>query len=314
MRLMFKEQFPREKLSDRTKRIVGMVTEEINALTKTDNAEALAISALKTAGLNIKSVDKGTDALFFMGVGQAKALARLAVDDPEIVKEKPSKAAKEKAASVLRSNPGIDIALFGRMVAEDPSLNTDACSQVAHSISTHKISNEYDYFSAVDDRSPVDNAGAAHIDTTEYNSSTLYRYATVAVHALARQLEDEAVTTVKEFVRAFVLSMPRGKQNAFANRTVPDAILVTVRTDQPINFAGAFEKPVPSSEEGYVSASSKQLVSHVKRLYRNFSGDPVLSLTSGELLEELGDSLSFGELLDVLEKDLQTRVGNGGKE
>ena len=50
----------------------------------------------------------------------------------------------------------MDIALFGRMVADDPSLNTDACAQVAHSISTHRVSNEYDYFTAVDDLSPED--------------------------------------------------------------------------------------------------------------------------------------------------------------
>ncbi len=40
------------------------------------------------------------------------------------------------------------------MVASDPSLNYDAAAQVAHSISTHKIQNEYDFFTAVDDRAP----------------------------------------------------------------------------------------------------------------------------------------------------------------
>ena len=41
---------------------------------------------------------------------------------------------------------------------------------------------------AVDDLGPEDNAGAGHIGTVEFNSSTLYRYATVAVHELAGQL------------------------------------------------------------------------------------------------------------------------------
>lgn len=39
-------------------------------------------------------------------------------------------------------------------IASDPSLNYDAAAQVAHSISTHAIHNEYDYFTAVDDRAP----------------------------------------------------------------------------------------------------------------------------------------------------------------
>ena len=81
----------------------------------------------------------------------------------------------------------MDMALFGRMVADDPSLNYDAAAQVAHSISTHAVQNEYDYFTAVDDCQAEDNAGAGHLGTVEYNSSTLYRYATVNVMELAGQ-------------------------------------------------------------------------------------------------------------------------------
>lgn len=51
--------------------------------------------------------------------------------------------------------------LFGRMVAEAASLNYDAAAQVAHSISTHAVQNEYDYFTAVDDCPDSDNAAQA---------------------------------------------------------------------------------------------------------------------------------------------------------
>ena len=37
---------------------------------------------------------------------------------------------------------------------------------------------------------------------------------------------------VRGFAQAFLLSMPTGKQNSFANRTLPDAVYVTVRRDQ----------------------------------------------------------------------------------
>ena len=57
---------------------------------------------------------------------------------------------------------------FGRMVASDPSLNYDASAQVAHSISTHRVQTEYDYFTAVDDCAPEDSAGAGHLGTVEY--------------------------------------------------------------------------------------------------------------------------------------------------
>jgi CRISPR-associated protein Cas7/Cse4/CasC subtype I-E len=156
-----------------------------------------------------------------MSTAQARELAKLVVENP--------KPGVKESQLALRLNPGIDIALFGRMVADDPTLNTDACAQVAHSISTHKVSNEYDYFTAVDDFSSEDSAGAGHIGTVEFNSSTLYRYATVAVHELYKQLAGDTADAVCEFVRAFICSMPTGKQNTFANRTLPDAVLVALR-------------------------------------------------------------------------------------
>jgi CRISPR system Cascade subunit CasC len=308
---MFRDLLPSGELGVRTKRIVGMVADEIRNLDSNGDPEVAAKNILETAGLKIKSAETGTDALFFLSIAQAKALAKLATEDPETTDDKPSKEAKKKAQDALRQSPGIDVALFGRMVADDPSLNTDACAQVAHSISTHKISNEYDYFTAVDDLSPADNAGAGHIGTVEFNSSTLYRYTTVAVHQLYKQLGDntgdDTIDAVTNFVQAFVCSMPTGKQNTFANRTLPDAVLVALRTDQPINLVGAFEKPVPPSDEGYVTASAKRLVAHARSVYRNFAGDPDLSLTAGELLSELGSIQPLKELLLSLADEIRKR-------
>jgi CRISPR system Cascade subunit CasC len=311
-----RELFPPMEIGVRTKRIVDMVADEIRNLDSTGDPEATAKEILETAGLanaesKIKSgkanLDILSNAMFFLSIAQAKALAMLATEDPETTDDKPSKEAKERAHNALKQFPGIDVALFGRMVADDPSLNTDACAQVAHSISTHKISNEYDYFTAVDDLSPADNAGAGHIGTVEFNSSTLYRYATVAVHQLYKQLGDDTIDAVTAFVRAFVCSMPDGKQNTFANRTLPDAVLVALRTDQPINLVGAFEKPVPPSDEGYVTASAKRLVAHARSVYRNFAGEPDLSLTAGELLFELGSIQPLKELLLSLADEIHKR-------
>ena len=55
----------------------------------------------------------------------------------------------EKAMKTRTSAP--DIALFGRMLAENPTLNIDAASQVAHAISTHRVNMDMDFFTAVDD-------------------------------------------------------------------------------------------------------------------------------------------------------------------
>ena len=176
----------------RTKKVAELVKEQILALAPEADADKLAKKALENAG--IKSDDKGTKALFFMSTAQAKALAELAVAGSTDKKE------YQKA---LKAAPSMDMALFGRMVADDPSLNYDAAAQVAHSISTHAVQNEYDYFTAVDDCQAEDNAGAGHLGTVEYNSSTLYRYATVNVMELAGQLgAEQAAETVRALWRS----------------------------------------------------------------------------------------------------------------
>lgn len=312
VRTMFRDLLPNEALGVRTKKIVSMVANELRSLGREVDPEEAAKRILENAGLKIKSIEKGTDALFFLSFAQARALAKLAFECPDVISEKASKESKEKAHYALKQFPGIDVALFGRMVADDPSLNNDACAQVAHSISTHKINNEYDYFTAVDDMSDEDNAGAGHIGTVEFNSSTLYRYATVAVHELNRQLADETINAVLCFVKAFVSSMPTGKQNTFANRTLPDALLITLRKDQPINFVGAFEKPISASDEGYAAASAKRLSAHVMSVYKSFAKEPVLSLVTGELLSGLGNVQPLDDLINALKDALCEQMSNSG--
>lgn len=197
MRAMFSDIFEKEDVGTRTKRVVDMVASKIlqhNPDFDEKKAGKLAAEALKLAGLKLKDNDTVTDALFFISDSQAEALAQLAVSEE-----------KEKSLykNALKEFPAIDIALFGRMVASDPSLNYDAAAQVAHSISTHKIQNEYDFFTAVDDRAPEDNDGAGHLGTTEFNSSTLYRYATVNVAELNCHLGKDTPMAVRGFAQAF---------------------------------------------------------------------------------------------------------------
>ena len=72
------------------------------------------------------------------------------------------------------------------------------------------------------------------IGTIEFASATVYRYATINVGMLRENLGDDAVVdrAIELFVDSFVRSMPTGKITTFANRTLPDAVLVQVRNDQ----------------------------------------------------------------------------------
>lgn len=185
------------------------------------------------------------------------------------------------------------------MVADDANLNVDAASQVAHSISTHTIQNEYDYFTAVDDCSAEDNAGAGHLGTMEFNSATLYRYATVNVYDLVNTIGGDAADAVKGFAEAFICSMPTGKQNSYANRTLPDMVYVTVRNDQPVNLSGAFERPVYSNG-GYAEKSIEALAEHARKVYEDFCGAPVQSFVIGSDIVSGAEKVNLNELLEKI--------------
>jgi CRISPR system Cascade subunit CasC len=320
MRLMFRGYFAEAELGTRTKRIIDMVAGEIRAIDpakKEDEAKELAKAVIECAG--VTTANEQAKALFFMSKKQAQNLAKLILNTPEIKssdkkkKNKEDSKLKKEAQTALNAGHGVDVALFGRMVADDPSLNADAAAQVAHSISTHKVENEYDYYTALDDLSPEDSAGAGMIGTVEYNSATLYRYATVALHGLASQLsddEDAPAKTLKEFARAFITSMPTGKQNTFANRTLPDAVLITVRADQPVNLVGAFETPVRG--EGFVQKSAEALTSYAQTVYKDFCGEPVKSYIIGALPAELGEKLTLAQLLERLGPEAVAVYQKGG--
>lgn len=301
----FQDLLAEEEKGYRTKRIVGMVADEILALNpemKPEKAEKEAETALKNAGLKIKNAKAGTDALFLLGKKQAQELARLSVDGEKD---------KVKYKKAITDWPSVDMALFGRMVADDPSMNYDAASQVAHAISTHKAVIEYDYFTAVDDKGEEDNAGAGHIGINEFSSSTLYRYATVNVAELYRNLGLKTPEAICEFVEAFIRSMPTGKQNSYASRTLPCSVWIAVREDQPVSMVGAFEKPVErskDSEGGYEENSQRRLVEYAEDLYQDFISQPSFSCVTGKGIDKLGEHASIDKMLEKLKSDLETRL------
>lgn len=309
MRAAFAEN-ARLDVGTRTKKVADLVKEQILPLAPDADADKLAKKALENAGIKFdeksKKDDTVTKALFFMSTAQAKALAELAVE---------GSADKKQYRDALKAAPSMDMALFGRMVADDPSLNYDAAAQVAHSISTHAVQNEYDYFTAVDDCQAEDNAGAGHLGTVEYNSSTLYRYATVNVMELAGQLgAAQTAETVRAFGEAFLFSMPTGKQNTFANRTLPDAVYVTLREDQSVNLCGAFERAVPRSAQGYAAPSKAALAQYAQQMYSSFAEAPAQSFTVGSGLEELAPAQTAKAMLDALEKAVRDALAGNEVE
>lgn len=304
VRLDFKDLLPKEDLGVRTKKIVGMVAHELKKLDSSVSDEAAlkeAEKALTNAGLKIKNAQVGTDALLLMSVKQAQALAQLAAE---------GETDKKKYKAALAENPSTDMAMFGRMVAADPSLNYDAAVQVAHAVSTHEVQTEYDYFTAVDDLADEDNAGAGHIGVAEFNSSTLYRYADVNCMELYRSLGKATPAAVAAFVEAFVTSMPSGKQNSYANTTLPAGVYIAVRTDRPVSLVPAFEKPVPATAEGYETPSLIRMAEYTDEI-SDFVDEPYASFVIGRNLEKLGESQKLKTALEQLQEVIARLLPDG---
>lgn len=177
---------------------------------------------------------------------------------------------KKAVETVLhKARMSADIALFGRMLAEQPGRNTDGACQVAHPISTHKVDMEMDFYTAVDDLNPEGETGAGMMGVVGFNSACYYRYALVDRDQLARNLarkterkngkwvEDladadyaEADKVIRAFLEAMVYAIPSGKQNSFAAQNLPSFGLFVSRVGGvPVSLANAFARPVRPNKE-----------------------------------------------------------------
>ena len=330
-RLYFNDILDAKDVGVRTKRVVEVLAERIteDAPELAGDAAALAKKVFAATKIKLSSPRGKKDApqesgyLLFLSTSQIARLAGLAIASARGGEALDAKTVKK----IFKEEHAVDIALFGRMVADDTDLNVDAACQVAHAISTHAAENEYDFFTAVDDdksRSEEEDAGAGMMGTVEFSSATMYRYATVNLDMLVENLgdDDAALRALEVFIKGFCLSMPTGKQNTFANRTLPEAVVVSVRDDQPVSLVGAFEKPIRTNEaDGYLTRSVEALAEHARAIEDNYGLKPlagfVVALKGGDILAPegpdapapLGERVSFTELPGRVLEVVSPRVG-----
>ncbi|MFE0590867.1 type I-E CRISPR-associated protein Cas7/Cse4/CasC [Micromonospora echinospora] len=200
------------------------------------------------------------------------------------------------------------INLFGRMLAELPGTNVDGAVQVAHAFTTHGTDPQIDFFTAVDDlKQDADQAGSGHMNSAEFSAGTFYRYASVNLADLTRNLGDAAtaVELTAAFLSAFVTAMPQAKKNSTAPFTVPELAYVAVRSDRPVSLASAFETPVRAPlDSGYAEPSRRQLAEYASRIYRLLGDDGLLyhghAGIDDKPFEQLGEvGRSFGALISA---------------
>lgn len=176
-----------------------------------------------------------------------------------------------------RGSRAVDLALFGRMVADIPEMTVDGACQVAHALSTNEVQMEMDFYTAVDDLQPLGETGAGMMGMVEFNSACFYRYSLIDWGKLLSNLggDDElARRTVAAYIEASVRAIPTGKQNSMAAHNPPSLVYVCVREGMPRSLADAFVKPVRPRPRDLVAGSIEALTLYRDRLNVAYGEDP----------------------------------------
>ena len=295
---------PEDQLAVRTKRVVNELVDRLKADDRTRaQREAVAVAMLGGIGLAAEPNDDGeylTQYLLYIGSDEIAKLATVANQHWDALasanppadtgtgkaRKKASKGAitPEIQTEVLKSLDGgkaADLALFGRMLADLPVKNIDGAVQVAHAISTHAVEFEFDYYTAVDDLNTQEETGAGMIGTVEFNSATFYRYTSIDLTDLTKNLGRDrqlAVAVALAYARGFLLAIPSGKQTSFAAQNLPSAALAVVREHGRWSLANAFVKPVSArSADGLVARSIHELVDYYDRLTGMYGDDGIIT-------------------------------------
>lgn len=159
---------------------------------------------------------------------------------------------KLRSETLQKTDQAVDIAMFGRMLADAPGFNREAAVQVAHAFTTHKAVVESDFYTAMDDLKPAEeDVGAGFIGATGFGSGVYYTYVCIDTGTLVGNLADHTALArdgVKAFAEALATVTPSGKINSFANHGLPGFILAEAGDRQPRTLAGAFLKPVKGDD------------------------------------------------------------------
>jgi CRISPR system Cascade subunit CasC len=239
--------------------------------------------------VDAKKPDQVTTAVY-LSPGEIKQIATAVAAG-----EEPKKAVKK-----VNRLDAADIALFGRMVANDATLNVEGAAMFSHALSTHTTSNEIDFFSSVDDlKGDSEDAGASMIGTLEFNSATYYRYTAINLvqfgdqQNLGKLTPEQRTSILKDFIRATLIAVPGARQNSMNAATLPYEVLgIRKSKGQPLQLANAFEAPVKATGKGLQAASLVAMKDHLESLEKTWG-------TLGEKLwlTELGLDAFLNQLL-----------------
>lgn len=239
------------------------------------------------------------DTLLFVSDTEAAAFAAYAAEkefDESKIKDK--ELAKVAKKALNPAEDALDIALFGRMVAKAADMNVEAAASFSHAISTHKVSNEVEFFTALDDRQ--DEPGSAHMGSLEFNSATYYRYISLDLGQLAQTMgEGDLKKAIEAFTKALFVAVPSARQTTQSGASPWEFARVMVRSGQRLQVP--FETAVKAREGGYLQASINELKDYLDKKEK-LAG----SLFGKQASYDWGEDEDFS--IDALVESLQSHV------
>lgn len=313
----FDEYLDAEKLGVRSLRTPALIAERIRKIDEDitgAQAEAAVTALFKAAKIKVERATAQaedddsfsslqTKYLLFLSNAQIERAAQFLAAHVDATFK------KADATELLDNAHSVDIALFGRMIADAADYNVDAAVQVAHAIGVHESEPEFDFYTAVDDVKDIkEESGAGMLGTVQMMSSTLYRFAAVDFDALTTNLASTqaALEALSAFAKSFVRSLPTGKLNTFANWTLPELVYVTVRPDRPVSLVNAFIDPVTATSNQERQMSAAVALADEARAIQDTYGmmpDHAWITALGNLADpftEIASKVTLSELLDGL--------------
>jgi len=164
-------------------------------------------------------------------------------------------------AILAKVDTAADIAMFGRMLADNADFNREAAVQVAHAYTTHRVTVEDDFYTAVDDlKTKAEDAGAGFVGELGFGSGLFYLYVCIDTDLLVANLggnDGVSKSAIAALAEALATVSPVGKQASFASRARAEFLLVEKGSQQPRTLGSAFAKPINDAD--LVAASVQKL-------------------------------------------------------
>lgn len=186
----------------------------------------------------------------------------------ETLENKITRAVKSHVDALrVAAGSALDVALSGRMATSGLMTPVDGALAVAHVLTTHAVDSDIDWFTAVDDLvAEAGEAGAGHLNTQEFSSGVFYRYASLNLQQLQKNLggvsRKRALEIASHLAHLLATVVPSAKQQSFAAHNLADAVLVSF-SDIPVSLANAFERPVARHpESGFRAPSLDKLLQY----------------------------------------------------